>query len=231
LKPYLFVFDVLYYGGDWLLDDFLTDRKAVLTEALDPVDGPPPPGPWDDSVRQTSDERGDQTATGASPIVRAPVVETSFEDFYRGLTENGEEGVVMKRRRSRYHLDTRSAHWRKVKATAERDAIVVGFTDGRGGRKDSFGSLVLTDGVAHIGRVGSGFSDTELEALLQVLTPVEKKPIPESTVGRPYTPVKPFVVRVRYQEVNNSGSLRAPVYVHMRPDVPLEDVQPVDPNR
>jgi bifunctional non-homologous end joining protein LigD len=231
LSYYLFVFDVLYYDGEWVLEKSLTERKALLEEAITPIEGPTPPGPWDESLADAFDDRPGETADPESPVVPTPFAEDSFEAVYRELTEHGEEGVMLKRRRSRYHLDTRSAQWLKVKATLERDAVAVGYTEGEGRRKDTFGALVLTDGETHVGSVGSGFSDDELTTLAAEMEPVEERPIGESTVGKPYTPVEPFVVRVRYQEATSSGHLRAPVYVHSRPDVPLEDVQPIEPKR
>jgi ATP-dependent DNA ligase len=44
----------------------------------------------------------------------------------------------------------------------------------------------------------------------------------------PYTPVEPFVIQVKYQEVTDSGDLRAPVYLRRRPEKPLADVTPIE---
>lgn len=197
---YLYVFDVLAAAGEWCLDTPLVDRKERLAEVVTP----------------------------GEVIKPVEVRKRSFQAFFDDLIDSGEEGIMIKRRNSPYYPGTRSRHWQKVKAVTERDAIAVGFTAGEGERADTFGALVLTDGDRFIGRVGTGFDDDELDALLDRFETIDERPIPESMVGRPYTPINPVVVTVQYQEVTANGELRAPVYVRIRPDKPIEDVVPID---
>lgn len=201
LEGRFFVFDVLAVDGEWCTRSALTERKAILGEAV--------------------------TETG--PIEVVDYRTADFGSYYEGLVEAGEEGIIVKRRESQYHVGTRSAHWRKVKAFTEADVIVVGYTPGEGRRAATFGALVATDGERYIGRVGSGFDEGELRRLLESMAPVEDRPVPESRVGKPYTPVEPFVAEVKYQEVTTSGELRAPVFLRRRPEKPLEDVTPIEP--
>lgn len=191
-----FAFDVLAVDGEWCTRSPLERRREVLADTV----------PDDDLLAVTDARTGDLQA------------------YYDELVEAGEEGVIVKRRTSPYHVGTRSAHWRKVKAFTETDAVAVGYTPGEGRRSATFGALVLTDGESYVGRVGSGFSEAELESLLADVTPVEERPVPEEAVGMPYTPVEPFVVQVKYQEVTDAGELRAPVFLRARPEKPVEDV-------
>lgn len=200
LEERFYVFDVIAVDGEWCTRSGLMDRKEVLAEAVPEV------GPIEVVDYRTAD----------------------FGAFYDGLVESGEEGIIVKRRQSQYHVGTRSAHWRKVKAFTEADVIVVGYTPGEGRRASTFGALVATDGERYVGRVGSGFDQEELGRLLESMTPVKDRPVPESEVGMSYTPVEPFVVEVKYQEVTDGGELRAPVYLRHRPDKPLEDVTPIE---
>lgn len=201
LEERFFVFDVLAVDGEWCTRSGLTERKAVLAETVREI------GPIEVVDYRTAD----------------------FASYYDGLVESGEEGIVLKRRESQYHVGTRSAHWRKVKAFTEADVVVVGYTPGEGRRAATFGALVATDGERYVGRVGSGFDEDELRGLLESMTAVEDRPVAESRVGKPYTPVEPFVVEVKYQEVTDAGELRAPVFLRRRPDKPREDVMPIQP--
>lgn len=196
---YLYIFDILAEDGEWCLDDPLSARKDRLAEVVSAGD-----------VIKTVEPR-----------------EGGFQTFFDELVQRGEEGIMIKRRESPYYPGTRSRHWQKVKSVVERVALAVGYTEGDGKRAESFGALVLSDGEQFIGRVGSGFDEAELEALQERFVPVDERPFPESTVGRPYTPIEPFVVQVQYQEVTDNEDLRAPVFVRVRQDKPIADVTPL----
>ena len=196
---HLYVFDILAADGDWCLDRPLADRK----------------------------DRLDQMIVSGERIRSVTVRKRGFRDFFDELVDRGEEGIMIKRRNSPYYPGTRSRHWQKVKAVTERDAIAVGYTPGKGKRADTFGALVLSDGTQFIGRVGTGFDEAELASLLDRFEPVDDRPFTESTVGRPYTAIEPFVVQVKYQELTPNDELRAPVFLQVRPDKPIEDVEPI----
>lgn len=199
LTPQYLVFDVLAVDHEWCTRRPLEERKAMLEDLL----------PTDDLLGVVE------------------VVESDIPGFFDELVGRGEEGIILKRRGSAYHVGTRSANWRKVKATTEREFVVVGYTPGEGTRASTFGALVLTDGTAYVGRVGSGFSDADLDQLSEDLRGIDERPVPVSVVGSEYTPVDPFVVRVEYLEVTTDGHLRAPVFVRTRRETPIDDVQPL----
>lgn len=203
LTPRFFVFDILADDHEWCTREPLMDRKDRLAEVV--------------------------PDTGLVEVVS--YADEEFQAYFDELVEEGEEGIIIKRRGSGYHRGTRSAHWRKVKAFQETDVVIVGYTPGEGQRVDTFGALVMTDGEAYIGRVGSGFSDAELEAFRSAMVPVEERPVPVDLVGSVYTPVEPFVVQVKYQEVTESGELRAPVFLRRRPEKPITDVEPLAETR
>ncbi len=138
-----------------------------------------------------------------------------FEDDGRALyafcEDRGLEGLVAKRSDSAYHAGPRrTGKWVKVKRVREDDFVASGYTSGKGSRK-RLGALELAsfrDGVLQsCGRVGSGLSEREIDALL-----------PKLEAG------KPVVVRVRYAGWTDDGNLRHPVYLGMRNDVAPEDV-------
>lgn len=199
LEMVYFVFDLLYAGADWT-DRPLHDRRDRLESIL---------------------------PTGAR-VQLAPQRDSGFRAYFQTLIGAGEEGIMLKRRDSRYTIDYRSDQWLKVKRFEERDALAVGFTDGDGTRSKTFGALVLTDGTRCIGKVGSGFSTEELEALAEQFVETDEWRVSIDAVGEAYTPVEPFVVSVKYMEIGRSGKLRAPVFLRTNPEKPLDDVVPVE---
>ena len=76
--------------------------------------------------------------------------DVSGRDVLRATTENGLEGVVAKRRDSTYRPGRRVAEWVKVKVVTTQEVVVGGWTDGKGGRGASLGSLLL--GIPGAGR-------------------------------------------------------------------------------
>lgn len=93
--------------------------------------------------------------------------------LYDEVVRLGFEGVVAKHLASRYQPGARSRAWRKVKSAQVDRAIVVGFTQGTGGRVSTFGALVMAmhteAGLECVGEVGTGFDDRTLAALRQAL--------------------------------------------------------------
>lgn len=198
LRPVLYAFDCLY-AGENCCERPLTERKEILADVL---------------------------VTG-DHVVNTPTRPTDFGAYFSELTGAGEEGLVPKRRDSRYYPGVRSPQWPKVQDFTERDAVVVGYTAGRGSRAETFAALVQKDGETYLGRVGSGFTEADLREITESMIPVEGREVPEDAVGEAYTPVEPFVVAVKYQELTADGKLRAPVFLRRRPEKPIGDVRSV----
>ena len=200
LTPVYFVFDMLSIENESLLHLPLTERKERLR----------------DTIGETAH------------IQFSPVYTHSFEDRFDERAKAGEEGLMVKRRSSRYYPGVRSSLWRKVKAFSTVKLLAVGYTEGAGSRKDTFGALVMSDGEQYRGRVGSGFTRAMREHLMETCVEREDPPFLRSTVGKPYTPIEPIVISVRYQEITGHGDLRAPVFVDVHPDKRPEHVSPLD---
>lgn len=196
LEGLYFAFDILVVDGEWCTREPLERRRSILESTI----------PLEDPI--SMDEQREE----------------NFQAYYDELVGVGEEGIMLKRRSSPYNRGARSDHWRKVKAFPVTDVVIVGYTDGEGRRADTFGSLVMTDGERHIGRVGSGFSESQLEAISNSMTTIRDFPVSSGDVGETYTAVEPFVVQVKYQSVTDSGKLRAPVFLGLRPDKPIKDI-------
>jgi bifunctional non-homologous end joining protein LigD len=194
-----YLFDVLSRGGEDVTALPLAERRGIL----------------------------ESIAAGAiAPILVPPV----FDDVDAALDASARlrlEGVVVKDPSSRYVRGVRSESWLKVKHTRTQEVVIAGIRPGKGGRAGTFGSLLLGipegDGLVYAGRVGSGFTDKTLTALLRVLTPmrIDENPL----VGVPALDardalwVRPELVgEVEYGEFTPGGILRHPRWRGLRPD-------------
>lgn len=152
------------------------------------------------------------------------VVPDRYEADPRGMWEfvvaHDLEGIVAKRRGSRYQPGVRSPDWRKIARFHQIRAIVGGFTPGEGGRSSTFGALLLglSEGsrLRWVGAVGSGFSESSLRAIraaLDEMTVAESPFAPDAGIPRGATWVAPHLVAVvRYKEWTTAGRLRAPSF-------------------
>lgn len=148
------------------------------------------------------------------------------------------EGLVAKRIDSPYREGPgRSPDWVKLKRVREEDFVVVGYTRGEGGRS-SLGALDLAsyaNGELVIrGKVGSGLSEADIDALLPLLQALatDEPPVRSGWMGakRGRTYVRPeLVVRVSFQRWSDEGRLRAPVFRGLRVDVEAASCDAVPP--
>ncbi|UVE96458.1 ATP-dependent DNA ligase [Dietzia sp. B32] len=199
----LFVFDVLEVDGVDLRTQTWERRREVLdllTPALTSVDRV--------HVPEVLDGPGDRALAEA-------------EEF-------GWEGIVAKRRDSRYESGRRSKAWLKEKLLTTTEAVVGGWRPGKGGRSGSLGSLLLglpaETGLTYIGRVGTGFSDKQARALLDELEPLTRKTSPfveqlPADARRDAIWVLPkLVVEVRHQGFTDDGHMRQSSWRDIRRD-------------
>ncbi|MEV6031145.1 non-homologous end-joining DNA ligase [Nonomuraea sp. NPDC052116] len=183
-------FDLLYLDGTPMFDLPYRDRRALLDE-LDV--GAPPYFPGD-------------------------------SDLLTATSEQGLEGVVAKRLDSPYRPGTRSPWWIKVKHLRTREVVIGGWKPGKGRRAGGIGSLVMgmfTDrGLAYVGHVGTGFTDTVLDELHRRMRPLEVPHSPFSNAV-PWRNrwVRPDLVgEVAYTMWTDEKRLRHPVWRGLRPD-------------
>jgi bifunctional non-homologous end joining protein LigD len=152
-----------------------------------------------------------------------------FVEVAKGL---GLEGVVAKRKGSKYTPGRRSPDWRKIKLTNTQDCVILGWTPGKGGRVGTFGALLVgayVDGeLLWIGQVGTGFDHALLEKLMEALKPLvrETPPIddPELAKVKGATFVEPqLVCEVEYLEITKANKMRAPSFKRLRDDKTPEE--------
>ncbi len=168
----------------------------------------------------------------------------TFDDgqaLFEAAKQQHFEGIIAKRRDSRYLPGKRTREWLKIKTHGRQEFVIAGYTRGQGRRSGSFGSLILgyyKDGeLVYTGNVGTGFNDAEIDRLLAKLRPLERKDPPFSSV--PKMPrvrrdairwVDPkLVAEIEFVEWTHDGRLRAPSYQGLREDKKAEDVRREDP--
>ncbi|MEN8182366.1 MAG: DNA ligase D [Myxococcota bacterium] len=155
---------------------------------------------------------------------------------YREITQRRLEGMMAKKADSPY-VSRRSSHWQKLRALRTDDFVVLGFTHPGRGRR-GFGALHLGafagSELRYLGRVGSGFDEARLDALRAELDASIREapacPVP-AAAARDSRWVEPrLVCEVRYAELTSDGSLRQPVFLHLRDDKTPEECLHPEPS-
>ena len=148
------------------------------------------------------------------------------EALLKWADEQAIEGIVAKRKNSRYCDGSRNGDWVKVKLRKEQEFAVLGWLPGEGSRSGVAGSLMLGvangAGFTYCGRVGTGgtvkdwqrhaeHAPTTHHATLDMrkATPAEQREV---------VLVDPYVVQVRFQKWTEDGCLWHPSVVGVRED-------------
>ncbi|RUQ05527.1 ATP-dependent DNA ligase [Curtobacterium sp. HSID17257] len=189
-----------------------------------------------DLTRLGYDARREALLTVVEPggaIEVPPAVDGDLDHAVSESRDRGLEGVVAKKRSSRYAEGRRSEAWVKIKHHVTQEVVVGGWRPGMGRRAGGVGSLLLgipgPDGLEYVGRVGTGFSDRDLDDIAAVLGRIERKTSPFVDVPRPdardahwVTPRR--VGEVVFAEWTTDGRLRQPSWRGWRPDKGPDDV-------
>jgi bifunctional non-homologous end joining protein LigD len=195
-----FAFDLLHLDGYDLTAVPLLERKRALAALLAPVVSPT-------SALQLSEHvRGNGRA------------------FFEQASRLGLEGVVSKRADAPYQ-QIRTRTWLKIKCRQSEEFPIVGYnpSEAAGG----IGALLLAEpedgGLRYVGRVGTGFSMSEMKGLHSRLEALRTKrapvalPAEEKRKGMIW--VRPaLVAEVEYGNRTADGILRHAVYKGLRAD-------------
>lgn len=198
------VFDLLHLNGEDLYNLPLLDRKKLLKKLLG---------------------RKQEVIKYSDHITEKGI------DFFNVAVKHNLEGIMAKKADSLYLPGVRTSEWLKIKHHKTLDAVIAGFTQPTGSRKN-FGALVLGlwDGKAlkYIGHTGSGFATNDLQEMSRLLKKLIRKTSPfdeKVKTNMPVTWVKPVLVaEVKYTEWTREGALRHPIFLRLRPDKKPEEV-------
>ncbi|AWB89551.1 ATP-dependent DNA ligase [Homoserinimonas hongtaonis] len=201
----LMVFDVLRQGNESLLPMTYDVRRERLQSAVTE----------NSTIRVPDAFSGDLDAAMATSI------------------ELGLEGVMAKRRTSSYTPGRRSRSWIKIKHHHTQEVVIGGWRPGKGARSGLVGSLLLgvptDEGLRYVGRVGTGFTEKQLEAAAAKMRRLERKSSPFIEVpgadARDAHWVTPSLVgEVEFSEWTATQRLRHPTWRGWRPDKDPDDV-------
>ena len=191
-------FDIIYLDGRELVTLPLMERKEILRDVV-----------------RISDR-----------VTVSDHIEREGRAYYQAVLEQGLEGIIAKRKDSRYAIGRRTRDWLKLKKRETIDAVVCGLTEGEGVREDTFGSLILgvydEGAMRYIGRVGTGFSDDLRRELLrrsEALRGERQFPEePDMTEPVKFWMRPGLVVEARFLELTPDGMMRAPSFGRIRDD-------------
>jgi bifunctional non-homologous end joining protein LigD len=200
-----FVFDLLAFDGFDLRAMALEGRKEILH----------------------------QLVRGEGPIRYCDHIVGRGKDFFHAAEEMGLEGIIAKRRESKYR-GARSDDWLKIKAPKTRDLVIGGYTNPDGSRTH-FGALLLgvyedDGGLRYVGKVGTGFDSDTLKSIdekLKLLA-IEKSPfrvgknlvLPER---RAHFVEPKLVAKVRFGEMTQEGCVRHPSFMKLADGIDPRD--------
>lgn len=199
LHPACFTaFDILYYDDHSVTDLPLTERKELLQKVI---------------------------STESSLLAISRYIENNGTAFYQLAEQQDLEGIVAKRKDSKYYFDKRTKDWIKCKYLKDSDYVVCGYIPKAG----CMTSIVLGQFrhglLVYKGHVSLGISSEVFQRILSV--PRTENPFPDWNEGGKTAWIQPkLVCTVKYMMKTDSGNLRQPVFKGLREDkIPTECIE------
>ena len=195
------VFDILEKDGKSLTKLPLIERKTILNNSL----------------------------KEGSNVLLCDFIEEKGESYFKLALEKGLEGVVAKRKDSKYEEGLRTGSWLKIKKLKTCDCIIFGYTRGVAVRAKTFGALLL--GVydkggkpVYLGKVGTGFTQQMIGVLADKFEKIKIEAAPfKPETGDMVTWLEPkLVCEVAYQVLTRDMRLRMARFKRLRNDKPPE---------
>jgi bifunctional non-homologous end joining protein LigD len=196
---YCYIFDCLYLDGRSLINEPLTKRREWLKDA----------------VRTDTPYRVSESVADG-------------DSLFEAAREHGLEGIMAKKRDSKYLPGKRTDCWYKVKIRQTCEVYIIGYTKGKGDRGPSFGALHIAqkegNTLNYRGKVGTGFDDATIRTLMEAMKNIEqlKKPHVIGNVFDAKTSVwlaPRLVAEVTYSRLTPDRMFREPVFVKLRLDM------------
>ncbi|MDH3648354.1 MAG: non-homologous end-joining DNA ligase [Saprospiraceae bacterium] len=192
---FCYLFDCLYLDGRSLINESIERRREWLQ----------------DTVRRGSSYR----------------VSESMEDgkaLYDAALKMNLEGIVAKKRGSKYYIGKRTSDWIKVKFRQTEEVYIIGYTEGNGDRINLFGALHIAEQTGtdwiYRGKVGTGFDLDKMKEITQLLQKQEKveKALTQKTPDdKVSTWIKPYVTcEVEFASITRNETYREPVFLRIK---------------
>lgn len=137
------------------------------------------------------------------------------------------EGIIAKQKQSKY-TGKRTEDWLKIKCYLRQEFVIAGFTTSE--KNNVLSALILgyyeKDKLIYVGKVGTGFSETDKLDLVKTFEKSTTKKSHFSSVKiKNVTWLKPkFVAEIQFAELTNENLLRQPSFMSLREDKDVKDV-------
>ncbi|WP_335945222.1 DNA ligase D [Pseudomonas sp. G166] len=201
-----FLFDAPFLNGVDLRQAPVEERRAALKKAL---------------------------KNNASKRLRfSEAFSASQHDMFESAIALSLDSVVGKRLGSPY-MSRRSADWVKLKCRLRQAFVIVGFTRPQG-KRSGFGALLLAvngpSGLVYAGRVGTGFTQSQLKHLHEQLSAQERDTAPLATPvngaqKRGVHWVEPTqACEVEFAEWTRDGLIRQAVFLDLSASTPTSRI-------
>lgn len=190
--PVSFVaFDILYLDSRQLTDLPLTERKVLLQKNVTDSERL--------SVSRTIDEHG--------------------ERLYEAAAAQGLEGIVAKRKDSKYYFDKRTKDWIKCKKLLDDDFVVCGYYFKEGNLISIILGQYINSVIEYQSHVVMGISRDDfrkISSISSVNKEAQYSHFPDIAEAKWLNPE--LVCTVKFMERTSGGGLRQPVFKGLRDD-------------
>ena len=189
-------FDILFFDDQEVNDMPLMERKKLLEEVL------------------VENDR----------IAISRYIENNGKDFYQLAEQNNLEGIVAKKKDSKYYYDKRTKDWIKIKNLQDDDFVICGYIN----KDNNITSIVLGqydgDKLIYKGHVTLGVSGTNFR-MISSATKSDYHPFDTLPPGNDDAVwIEPqLVCTVKYMMKTATGSMRQPVFKGIRDDKEPKD--------
>ncbi|MFZ6053077.1 non-homologous end-joining DNA ligase [Halocola ammonii] len=191
----LYLFDCMFIDGYDISSLNNRERKSILKKGLEFYD----------------------------PIRYLPHVNENGKKYHQEACQKGWEGIIAKDAGKPY-AHSRTSNWLKFKCVNRQEFVIGGFTEPEGSRV-GFGAILIGfyegDKLRYAGKVGTGFSDQELEEIHSEFHQLERKTSPfadevDEDTAHWITPK--VIAEIGFTEWTNDDKLRHPRFLGLRPD-------------
>jgi DNA ligase-1 len=229
------VFDVIYAGGELLIDRPLRERAAILDRLLAAPRKPTPSRSREAQGRLLFES--DHSAPIAH-VIRAPVFQAStpeqLEEMFLAAQSRGNEGLMIKDLDSTYTPGRRGKAWLKMKRElATLDVVVTAVEYGHGKRVGVLSDYTFAvwdgDRLVNIGKAYSGLTDTEIAEMTQWFLDhtLEDRGFRRTVEPKIVLEVA-FNNMMRSRRHDSGYALRFPRIVRLRPDKLPEEADTIE---
>jgi DNA ligase 1 len=229
------VFDVLYAGGELLLERSLLEREKILDALLA---APRKAGGARVASGQSRFEFGGDVAESSTRLIRAPVFQAAtpheLDQLFEAAQARGNEGLMIKDPESPYTPGRRGKAWLKLKRElATLDVVVTAVEYGHGKRIGVLSdyTFAVRDGekLLNIGKAYSGLTDVEIAEMTQWFLEHTLEDQGFRLVVEPKIVMEVAFNNMMESDRHESGyALRFPRIVRLRPDKLPEETDTIE---